>query len=150
MAYSAEKKRNLCKQIIDRVSGGEPLAVVCRDLKLGVTTWYDWERADPELFAAIARAREAGEEIILADTMSIVDTEPERTPTEHGDKVDAGHVQWLKNRAEQRMKLLAKWNPRKWGDKVALGGADDMPAIRTESTVTLEPGEAYKRLLGVT
>lgn len=49
--------------------------------------------------------------------MAIVDQIPERTLTEHGDKVDPGHVAWLKNRAEQRLKLLAKWSPKRYGDR---------------------------------
>ena len=42
---------------------------------------------------------------------------PERTGTPFGDKVDAGYVVWQKNRAEQRLKLLAKWSPKKYGDR---------------------------------
>ncbi len=108
----------IVEAIIQAVSNGEPLAPAVRAKGVGLTTWYDWCAADAALAERIARAREIGEEIIAADTLAIVDTEPERTATEHGDKVDAGHVAWLKNRAEQRLKLLAKWNPKKWGEKV--------------------------------
>lgn len=105
-------------EVCMRVAGGEPLAIVCRDIGLGLTTWYDWANAKPDVAEAIARAREAGEDVILAETLTIVDTVPERCATAEGDKVDTGHVAWLKNRAEQRLKLLAKWNPKKWGDRV--------------------------------
>lgn len=132
-----------------RVANGEPLALVCREIGLGLTTWYDWANASQEIAEAIARAREAGEDIILADTLTIIDTVPERQATAEGDKVDSGHVAWLKNRAEQRLKLLAKWNPRKWGDKVAVGGADDLPSIHVDASVTLDPSDAYKSLLGL-
>lgn len=135
--------------VCSRVSSGEPLALVCREIGLPLTTWYLWARERPEVAEAIAHAREAGEDIILADTLSIVDTVPERCATAEGDKVDTGHVAWLKNRAEQRLKLLAKWNPKKWGDKLALGGADDLPTIKAETTMTIEPSEAYKRMLGI-
>jgi hypothetical protein len=51
------------------------------------------------------------------------------TNTEHGDKVDSGYVAWQKNRAEQRLKLLAKWFPKKYGDRSAMEvtGADGGP-----------------------
>jgi hypothetical protein len=138
--------QHVADEIVRRVSEGEPLAPVVRDLGVGLTTWYDWVKDRPLLAAAIARAREAGEEIILADTLAIIDTHPERQLTAEGDKVDTGHVAWLKNRAEQRLKLLAKWNPKKWGDKVQVGGADDLPPV--QQNVTMDAAEAYKRLLG--
>jgi len=138
--------QHIADEVVRRVSEGEPLAPVVRDLGIGLTTWYEWVKTRPDLAEAIARAREAGEEIILADTLSIIDTKPERQATAEGDKVDSGHVAWLKNRAEQRLKLLAKWNPRKWGDKVQVGGADDLPPV--QQNLTMDAAEAYKRLLG--
>ena len=33
-------------------------------------------------------------------------------------KYDNAHVAWLRNRAEYRLKLLAKWNPKKYGDRM--------------------------------
>jgi hypothetical protein len=43
------------------------------------------------------------------------------------ERIDSAHVAWLKNRAEQRMKLLAKWNPKKYGDRLALAGDKENP-----------------------
>lgn len=126
--YSPE----LVDSVISRISEGEPLAAVCRSIGLGLTTWYDWEKRY-SLTERVLRAREAGEEMIAVDTMAIIDEEPERIMSEHGSRVDPGYVAWQKNRAEQRMKLLKCWNPRKWGEKVAIGGADDLPALKTQS-----------------
>lgn len=80
----------------------------------GYRTVYDWRDANQSFAASIVRARDEGVDAITADTLLIVDTTPERTNTDHGDKVDAGHVAWLKNRAEQRLKLLAKWDPKRY------------------------------------
>lgn len=134
----------LADEIVARVATGEPLAPVCRDVGLGLTTWYDWCKARPDLSEAIARAREAGEEIILADTLGIADAPPPLTAM---GATDGGAVQHAKLRIDTRLKLLAKWNPRKWGDKIAVGGADDLPALRSDVALTLDPSEAYKRLL---
>ena len=101
--------------IIKEVSEGVPLAEVRRRMGIGHTTWYSWVEGDPELAERIARAREAGEEAIAADAMRIVDEPP---PSTMNGSTDSGHVAWAKNRAEIRLKLLAKWNPKKWGDKV--------------------------------
>ena len=76
-----------------------------------VRTVSDWKAAHADFAAAFAHAREDGFDQIAADTLEIIDTKPERTDTAEGDKVDPGHVAWMKNRVEQRMKLLAKWDP---------------------------------------
>lgn len=136
-------------EICQRIGEGEPLRQICREK--GMPAWrtvYDWMEVDPDFAARFARARDIGFDAIAQDTIELIDERPERTLTEHGDKVDPGHVQWQKNRVEQRMKLLAKWDPRRYGDKLAVGGADDLPAMKSEATVTHEPSEAYKRLLG--
>jgi hypothetical protein len=135
----------IADEIVARVANGEPLAPVCRDVGVGLSTWYDWCTTRPELAGAIARAREAGEEIILADTLRIADEPPPLTAM---GATDGGAIQHAKLRIETRMKLLAKWNPRKWGEKVQVGGADDLPALQSELLVTLDPSEAYKKLLG--
>jgi len=36
---------------------------------------------------------------------------------EKGILADTDHIQRSKLRVETRLKLLAKWNPRKWGDR---------------------------------
>lgn len=123
--------------IVLRVSTGEPLAQVCRDMKIGLTTWYDWVKARPELADSIARAREAGYDMIAADVLRIADTPMEGVETEQdadgkvlktkkGDML--GH---RKLQIETRLKLLAKWDPKRYGEKLALGGADDLPPIKT-------------------
>lgn len=109
----------VASQICERLSDGEPLRQICRDEAMPAwRTVYGWMAADSELTARIAHARDLGGDAIAEDTLNIMDESPERTATEHGDKVDSGYVQWQKNRVEQRMKLLAKWNPKKYGDRV--------------------------------
>jgi hypothetical protein len=85
---------------------------------------YRWMEKDEEFATRIARAREIGHDAIADETLEIIDTEPEFAESwskEGGSKHrDSAHATWLKNRVEQRMKLLAKWNPKKYGDKVGV------------------------------
>lgn len=117
-------------EIVRRISEGETLRSICRDEH--IPTWqriYEWIGANEEFAGRIARARELGADAIAEQTLDILDEPPERTNTEHGDKVDSGYVAWQKNRAEQRLKLLAKWFPKKYGDRSAMEvtGADGGP-----------------------
>lgn len=120
--YSEEVIDELC----ERLSKGEPMAAICRDEHMpGVHTVYDWANATEAVSARIARAREAGEDAIAAQVLEIVDTEPARVLTMHGDQIDSGDVANRKMRAEYRLKLLAKWNPKRWGERVDITSKDE-------------------------
>jgi metal-dependent amidase/aminoacylase/carboxypeptidase family protein len=127
-ARPTKRTPEIVEAVIAAVTAGIPLAQVVREHGIGLTTWYDWTYADPALAERIARAREAGEEVIASDALRIVDEPP---PSTMQGSTDSGHVAWAKSRAEIRLKLLAKWNPKKWGDKVQaeVTGADGGPVI---------------------
>ena len=132
--------------ICEWIAQGKTLREWCRENKLHYSTVYLWMEKDREFAQRFARARDIGADAIADEAIEIIDTFPMESVSEGGSRVDSGHVTWLRNRAEYRLKLLAKWNPKKYGDKLAIGGADDLPAI--QSNVTLDAAEAYKRLIG--
>ena len=106
------QKRSICEQI----SVGTPLQEICR--QKGMPAWrtvYDWMAADDDFAANIARARDLGADAIAEETLAIVDSEPERG---NDGKIDSAWVAHQKLRAEHRLKLLAKWNPKKYGEKI--------------------------------
>ena len=115
----------LCAEICERIANGEPLRQICRDEHMpNWSTVYNWINADPEFAQHIARARELGYDAIAEETVEIIDTPPERDPI--FGKVDTGYVQWQKNRAYQRMQLLAKWSPKKYGEKLEIEAKVDV------------------------
>lgn len=127
----ADKAQAIC----DWISLGKTLRQWCRENGIHYSTVYLWMEKDKDFAQRFARAREVGHDAIADETLDIIDEAPERVLTENGDKVDTGHVAWSKNRAEQRMKLLAKWNPKKYGEKsaVELTGAEGGP-VKVEDT----------------
>ncbi len=119
-------------EIIDRVSNGEPLAQVCRDEHMpGLRTVYDWMDGNAELSARFARARAAGYDIIAQDALRIADTPMEGVETEEsesGVKIKRGDMLGhRKLQIETRLKLLAKWDPKRYGDKLELAGDASAP-----------------------
>jgi len=110
-------------EIIERLSNGEPLRQICRDEH--IPKWdavYRWMDKDPEFAQRIARAREIGEDAIAQEALLIADTPlmGERTKTgKDGTEVwEEDMLGHRKLQIETRLKLLAKWNPKKWGEKV--------------------------------
>lgn len=105
-------------EICERLGNGEPLREICRsDHMPHWNTVYDWMDADKALSGRIARAREKGEEAIAQQCLEIADELPQRTGF---GNIDSGDIQHKKLRIETRLKLLAKWNPKKWAEKVDL------------------------------
>lgn len=113
-------------EIVRRLSEGEPLAVICRDEHMpGVQTVYDWRDVHAEFAVAIARARDEGFDAIANHCLEIADrTDRDWEPLRDDDgnvigvKVDGEHIQRAKLMVDTRLKLLAKWDPKRYGDKV--------------------------------
>ena len=119
----------LAAEICHRISTGEPLLQICKDERMPERrTVYDWLGRIDGLSAQFARAREEGCDAIAEQSLAIMDGEPLAVFDEAGNKrYDSGSIAWNKNRAEHRLKLLACWNPAKYGSKVAVGGDPGNP-----------------------
>lgn len=101
--------------IASRLEGGVPLAVVCREDGMpGLRTVYDWMAKDEDVRARLEQARDVGEDMIAASCLDIVDEPPAKNSF---GSVDSGDVQSRKLRVWTRLQLLAKWNPKRWGDR---------------------------------
>lgn len=125
--YSPE----VASKIIERLSKGEPLAVICRDEGMPpVRTVSSWKESHEDFAADFARAREDGFDALAAECLEIADeTCSDTISTENGDRPNTEWIQRSKLRIETRLKLLAKWDVKRYGDKLALGGASDMPPL---------------------
>lgn len=133
--YTPEISQEIC----ERLSKGEPLAQICRDEHMPSTsTISTWKANDSELSANIARAREDGYDAIAEECLRIADaTENDTLNTEHGERANTEWISRSKLRVETRLKLLAKWDPKRYGEKLAIGGASDLPPLQTMSDTDL-------------
>lgn len=142
MPFPAKKTDELIETVLSRIAQGETLASLGRELDFHPNNWAMWCREDEALSFAYAQAKEVGCDVIADDVLHIIDAEPERLREKDADgntvagRLDSASVTWQKNRAEYRMKLLAKWAPKKYGDSstLNLGNKDDKPlAIASET-----------------
>jgi hypothetical protein len=163
MAHPTTYDEGIARDILSQLSKGVPLAEICRDEGMPhPTTFRRWCEAERELDGeplaiAYARARDDGFDAIAVEALSLLDEEPERVVTMSGDdrsesRIDGASVQRAKNRFEGRLKLLAKWDPKRYGDLIKLSGADGQgPVPVAQLTAELTPAqaaEAYSKLIG--
>lgn len=131
----------LAAEMVERLSNGEPLRQICRDDHM--PAWskvYEWTAKNKVLAGAIADARALGQDAIAEDTLQIIDQLPHQIVDDKGvARYDSAYVQWAKNRVELRLKLLAKWNPKRYGDKVQVAGDAENPL---NTVVSFAPFEA--------
>jgi len=142
----------IAKQMCEQLSEGIPLREICR--QEGYPAWrtvYLWMSKDPELSAAIAHARDVGYDAMAEECLDIADNAAndwmERLDAEGrpiGYQVNGDHIQRSKLRIETRLKLLAKFNPKRYGDKVVHSG-DEVNPVVIEANHTVF-GELLKNL----
>lgn len=115
--------------LLDWIADGETVRDYCRQPKTpSFWTVYQWRQKDSDFATRFARARECGEQAILQDMLRIADTpcigQREEVDAD-GKVVKVVREDMLGHRKLQvwtREKLLAKWNPTKYGDKLQVGG----------------------------
>lgn len=129
----------LAAEICERLSKGETLQSICEDDHLPVVRTVNlWTENKPGFSSDFAAARARGFDAIAAEALTIADDDTldwkEVLDDEGrvvGHKVDGEHVTRSKLRIETRLKLLAKWDPKRYGEKLELNGPNGGP-IRVE------------------
>jgi hypothetical protein len=124
----------LITEICQRLSLGEPLAQICRDLHMpDRTTVFDWAKENESISQRIAHARIEGFDAIADECLEIADKSTDDfKPSAQGPAFNPEHVQRSKLRVETRLKLLAKWDPKRYGDKQQV---EHSGSINTANTI---------------
>lgn len=124
--YSDADKKRIKSEICERISTGDPLRVICREPGMpGWVTVYAWKDDDEEFAERFARARLLGADAIAEEALEIADDGSNdwmekfgRDGESLGYELNGEHVQRSKLRIETRLKLLAKWFPQKYGERI--------------------------------
>lgn len=114
------------QMIADYVSSGMTMTAACATLGVVPRTIYDRIKASPRFAEMMEQARMDGYDAIADQVVQIADD----TDNDYEEGVDRfgnpklflnkEHIQRSKLRAEVRMKLLAKWHPKKYGEKLEI------------------------------
>jgi hypothetical protein len=127
-------RETLVTEICARISTGEPLAQICRDVHMpDRTVVYDWINQDESISQRFAHARSLGFDAIADECLVISNTpqvgvEEKVTPAvrnQQGDVVVPESIELKRGdmlghrklQIETRLKLLAKWDPKRYGEK---------------------------------
>lgn len=135
MPAHPKRTPEMVEAILEGMSKGQTLTSLCAAHGITRAAWGVWCAADEDLRIAHARAREEGHDAIAEDCLAIAD-DREDDPASRRVRTDV------------RLKLLAKWDPKRWGEKV-----DHTVTARTVSEVIApdatpeQAADAYRRLI---
>lgn len=119
------------------LSEGKTLRAFCRQPGMPARATVDeWRRKDQEFSSRVARARDIGFDAIADECLQIADdgTNDTYTDEEGRQRTDQDVLGRSKLRVESRLKLLACWDPRRYGQKMQVGGADDLPPVQVDDS----------------
>jgi hypothetical protein len=138
--YNQEKADRICEAI----SEGMSLREICKpDDMPNKATVFRWLNLHEEFSDQYARAREEQAEAMADEIVAIVDTaaspvmvdgvpllREDGTPLLVADQAAIAHARL---KMDARKWVASKLKPKKYGDKLGIGGADDLPPIAIEA-----------------
>ena len=126
--------QHIANVICMRIAEGESLREIVKTEGMpDRTTVYDWLLRDESFANQYTRAREEQADTLADEILAIADEAPEvdYIRDKHGNvidiKIDSGYVAYQKQRIESRKWIAMKLKPKKYGDKLALGGDAENP-----------------------
>lgn len=110
----------IADEICEWIAAGKTLRSYCRQPgKPKRSTVDEWRAKDDDFAGRVARARDIGFDEIAEDCMHIADDDSgdELVDDEGKARANSEFIQRSKVRIETRLKLLACWDPRRYGNK---------------------------------
>lgn len=129
--FSEEVFDRICARIAD----GESLRKICESDDMpsttAVTKWLakDAATGTGELVAQYAHAREQQADTLFDDCLNIADQYDQAAENGEGG---TDHIQRARLRIDTRKWMAGKLRPKRYGERIAVGGDKDMDPIQTE------------------
>ena len=130
--YRQEVADEICRRLVL----GESLRSICRDDTMpSLDGVYGWMQRQPKFAEQYLRAREEQAETHADIIVDLSDATPETLPVYDRDgnvielKLDSAWVQWMRQRIEARKWVAAKLRPKRYGDRVSVGGDAENPVV---------------------
>jgi hypothetical protein len=126
--YSPELSAIIC----ERLAAGESIRTVCLDEDMpAARTLFLWMQRHPEFLQQYTRAKEESADALVEEMLDIADDGTNDWMMKHdregafvGWQANGDHINRSRLRVDTRKWIASRLKPKKYGDKVALTGAD--------------------------
>jgi hypothetical protein len=149
MGTPTKYNQSIADAICVRISQGESLRSIVKDEEMpSQSVVYLWLQQKPDFLEQYARAREEQADTLADEIVDIADERPEvnelidkKTGEVLSIDLSSSYIAWQKNRIEARKWTAMKLRPKKYGEKLELGGDPNNP-LKFEVKVEAEQGLA--------
>lgn len=130
--YTPELAAKICELIADGKSLNSIGGIDGMPTRETIRRWLN-DESKPEFYANYARAREERADKLAEEILEIADNgQNDKYIDEDGrEKIDHEVVQRSKLRVDARKWLASKMAPKKYGEKIAIGGADGLGPVQS-------------------
>lgn len=117
-------RETIVPMVCEQLSKGIALSVICRDIGISRRTFNMWRESDPAIDALAQDAKDDGYDALAQECLDIANTPVEGDETKYdaaGNLIERKVGDMLAHRKlqiETRLKLLAKWDPKRYGDRI--------------------------------
>lgn len=150
MARSSEFNQEIAATICSRIADGESLRKICSDEGMpDKSTVFRWLELHATLRDQYTRARETQADTLFEEILIIADDGSNDSYVDDEGMVKTDHdvIARSRLRVDARKWMAGKLRPKVYGEKLAIGGADDLPPIRTLTDEQLTAKIAEKMAL---
>jgi len=132
--------QELADKICERIANGDSLRKISRDEDMPPAgTVLRWVAHDLIFREQYEAAMEQRAEYLFEEMFEIADeTKLDTIETETGERPNAEWISRSRLRVDVRKWALSKMMPKKYGDKLQVGGAEDLPPLNKMSDADLE------------
>ena len=134
MGRPTKKTQEVVERILTLISSGKTLCSICEpDDMPDRDQVYRWMQDDADFRGMIKDAREKGYDAIADECVKIADFAALDTLISEktgNPMIDSEWVQRSKLRIDTRLRLLAKWSPKRYGDKMEVTGTGLAPVLK--------------------
>ena len=118
----------IVEKVLEHVALGGTLRAFCRQKGMpSYRTLYRGLDKDQEFLSRFTYvSRFLGARAIAEEALALVDTPPPVIGEGDNARMDNAHVNWMRSRSDLRLKLLSKWYPQEYGDKVGIDAKGDI------------------------
>ena len=138
MGRPSNYSQEIVSAICERLANGESLRKICADDDMpAISAVFQWLSLHKEFAEQYARAREVQADTLFDEILEIADNGQNDTYTDENGNIrtDQDVIARSRLRVDSRKWMAGKLRPKVYGDKLALGGADDLPPINQSLTV---------------
>jgi hypothetical protein len=137
-SFTEDRAAEICARLVE----GESLKSICRDEKMpDIKTVYLWMAQNEIFLHQYTKAREDQADTLADEILAIAEESPMMTIANDdgvSQRLDPTGINRNRLRVDARKWVASKLKPKKYGDKVAIGGDDTAPSIKVEGKVYFE------------